>query len=177
MMQGYLNIIIETVRLKIIPVDFKYVEDITMHFTPEITQLMWPSSPKTKDEIYKYVQSERENLRCQSDLLMVILLKDTMEFCGVVGVHDAKSLTPELGVWLKKELHGNKYGFEAVGALKLWAETNLTYQYLKYPVDKRNWGSRKIAEGLGGVIEDEYLKESENGSILDEIEYRIYPNR
>jgi [ribosomal protein S5]-alanine N-acetyltransferase len=45
---------------------------------------------------------------------------------------------------------------------------------LKYPVDRRNIPSCKLAENLSGKIEDEYLKDSEGGFVLDEVEYRFY---
>ena len=111
------------------------------------------------------------------ELQVVILNKTTEEFLGHGGISKLNTNTPELGIWIKKGAHGNKYGREAVGGLKKWAERNLIYKYLTYPVDKRNVASRKIAEALGGSIEAEYKEENTAGNLLDIVEYRIYPTK
>ncbi len=41
------------------------------------------------------------------------------------------------------------------------------------PLSKSNLPSRKLAEKLGGYIGDEYIKISESGNELDEVEYWI----
>ena len=84
---------------------------------------------------------------------------------------------PELGIWIKKSAHGNGYGKEAMVALKKWADKNLKYDYILYPVAQDNLASRKIPEFLGGKIEHEYDEETQNGVTLHFIEYRIYPNQ
>ena len=105
---------------------------------------------------------------------LLIVDKDSEEFLGYISIHQVNTKTPELGIWLKKSAHGYNYGYEALHLLKIWAETNLHYDYLKYPVDKQNIPSRKLAEKLGGRIEDKYIKTSESGNLLDEVEYRFY---
>jgi RimJ/RimL family protein N-acetyltransferase len=104
-----------------------------------------------------------------------VLLAETGEFLGHGGMHDVDSPTPELGIWLKKSAHGQKYGIEAVTAVVHWACDNLDVRYLRYPVDRRNVPSRRIPEALGGVIEAEYGWTSDAGRELDLVEYRIYP--
>ena len=173
---NYLDVIIETKRLTLMPVSEKYIDDMTTNFTAEITKYMWPSAPKPKDEITQHIILKRDEMAGCKELMMMILSKKSKDFLGICSIHNANTETPELGIWLKKPAHGNKYGIESIAALKEWAETHLNYTYLKYPVDKKNIASRNIAESLGGKIEDEYLKKSENGTILDEIEYRFYKN-
>ncbi|MEH2435865.1 MAG: GNAT family N-acetyltransferase [Nostoc sp.] len=82
--------------------------------------------------------------------------------------------TPELGIWLKKSAHGHGFGREAIHVLKDWVDKNLEYNYLSYPVDKRNIPSRKIAESLRGKIFREFQQINKSGYLLDEVEYRIY---
>lgn len=55
-----------------------------------------------------------------------------------------------------------------------WACENISFDYIKYPVDKRNIPSRKIPESLGGVIAREYKSINQSGFDLDEVEYYIY---
>ena len=83
--------------------------------------------------------------------------------------------TPELGIWIKKSAHGHGYGKEAVVALKEWANENIEYEYILYPVVDENYASRRIPEFLGGKIAREYDKESMSGKKWHFIEYRIYP--
>lgn len=167
-----LNLIAD--RIKLIPIDVKYAKDICSHFTAEITRYMWPSAPKSQTEIDQHVLLRRNEMQAGENISLLVIKKDTEEFLGYVTLDQAKSVTPELGLWLKKDAHGFGYGFEALNLLKTWAEKNLQYNCLKYPVDKQNIPSRKLAEKLGGRIEAEYIKKSESGNLLDEVEYRIY---
>ena len=89
------------------------------------------------------------------------------------GLHSINDV-PEFGVWTKKSSHGNGYGKEAIHALYKWACRNIEFDYITYPVDKRNVASRKIPESLGGVVAKEYKQENLAGFELDEVEYHIY---
>ncbi|MEH1915888.1 GNAT family N-acetyltransferase [Nostoc sp.] len=114
---------------------------------------------------------QREN---HTDLVLVILKKDGLEFLGICEVGGIDTQTPELGIWLKKSAHGHGFGREAINALKDWVDKNLQYNYLSYPVDKRNIPSRKIAESLEGKVFREFQQINKSGDLLDEVEYRIY---
>ena len=59
-------------------------------------------------------------------------------------------------------------------ALITWARNSLDFNYLVYPVDKRNIASKRIAELNGGKIKAEYKKVNLVGFELDEVEYWIY---
>lgn len=163
-----------TERLKLIPISMDFAQIIFENFTPEVTQYMWPSSPKEISETEAFIDDMLNRIRKGEEICLVIMNKKNNEFLGIVGMHKANTSMPELGIWLKKAAHRNKYGLEAVTALKKWAEQHLDYQYLVYPVDKQNIASRKISETLGGVVEAEYQKRSMSGRLLDEVEYRIY---
>jgi [ribosomal protein S5]-alanine N-acetyltransferase len=171
------KVVIETDRLKLIPTSLKYAPEIFKEFTKQITTYMHPKAPKEIKETEAFINSSVQKIENGEELQVVILDKKTGEFLGHGGITKLKTDTPELGIWIKKSAHGNKYGREAVKALKEWVEHNLKYKYIIYPVDKRNIPSRKIAESLGGVVEDEYKKENMSGNILDEVEYRIYPQK
>lgn len=168
------KVIIETERLRLEPVSCQYREESFKEFTPEITQFMFPKSPEKIEEVDEYLKNAQEKLQMGESLDMVILKKDTGEFLGRGGIHDINTKTPELGIWIKKSAHGNRYGREAVAAFKEWADTHLDYEYLTYPVDKRNIASRKIPESLGGIIKREFKQIGMGGQELDEVEYYIY---
>ncbi|WGV28779.1 GNAT family N-acetyltransferase [Halotia branconii CENA392] len=107
------------------------------------------------------------------NLIVVILRKDSQEFLGCSGIHELNSKCPAAGIWLKKSAHGYGYGVEAIAALKKWADDNLDYEYLIYPVDRANIPSRKIPERLGGQIFREYEQINLSSNILHLVEYRI----
>ena len=161
-------------RVKLILISMEYANDICMHFTAEITRYMWPSAPKSQEEINQHILLKQSEMKRNEEISLLVIKKDSDEFLGYVSLHQANTKTPELGIWLKKDVHGCQYGYEALNLLKKWVEKNLIYDYLKYPVDKRNISSRKLAEKLGGQVEAEYVKTSESGNQLDEVEYRFY---
>lgn len=166
-----------TERLKIVPLSLEYAEPMFSEFTEEITTFMHPKSPDSPEDTISYIKSEIPKIENGDELPVVILKKDSGEFLGCGGIHKLKSDTPELGIWIKKSGHGHHFGREAVTGLKEWAEKHLSYEYLVYPVDKRNAPSRKIAESLGGIVGTEYKKINMSGKTLDEVEYWIYKTK
>ncbi|PIG92995.1 GNAT family N-acetyltransferase [Gloeocapsopsis sp. IPPAS B-1203] len=174
-----LDLEIVTNRLFLKPISMEYKEVIFSEFTEEITTYLRPQSPKEISETETFIEEGITHLKTGSDLRFVILNKVTQEFLGCAGmhgIHDIEQQQPELGIWLKKAAHGNKYGLEAIAAIKNWVDANLKYEYLIYPVDRRNVASRKIPEALGGQISRAYEHKKMNGNILHLLEYRIYPN-
>lgn len=166
--------VIITDRLKLVSLSEEYAKDIFQNFTEEITTYMHPAAPKTIDDVLAYVHEQFLEMQKGEQFPVIILNKETGEFLGGGGAHQLHSMTPALGIWIKQSAHGHGYGREAVTALKKWLDEHVTYTYIKYPVDRKNTQSRKIAESLGGVVEDEYKKTNMSGNVLDEVEYRIY---
>jgi RimJ/RimL family protein N-acetyltransferase len=136
---------------------------------------MYPKPADTIDDTLAFLRQARAELESGDVLHAAILTKATGEFLGHGGVHNLKSQTPELGIWTKLSAHGNGYGREAITALAYWTLANLDFDYLIYPVDRRNLPSRRIPELLGGTIEAEYDKVNASGAVLDILEYRIIP--
>lgn len=168
------NVIITTERLKLVPVSTKYAQAIFQEFTPEITTYMFPKPAETIADTLAFITMAQEQLRTGEALNVTILDKQTGEVLGGCGINHANTSTPELGIWIKKSAHGHTYGREAVQGLKEWAEKHLIYDYLIYPVDKRNIASRKIPESLGGIAKREYKKINQSGKELEMVEYWIY---
>lgn len=164
---------INTNRLSLIPITRDHAPEIFCEFTKEITTFMYPKPADKIKETYQFIDGAIVKNNTGEQLQMVILNKETKEFLGCAGLHDIKTRTPELGIWLKKSAHGFGYGQETIAGLESWAQKNLDFDYLKYPVDKRNIPSRKIPESLGGVIAAEFKQKNLFGDELDEVEYRI----
>lgn len=167
------EVTITTERLKLVPVSEDYTETIFKEFTSEVTTYMFPKPAETIDDTLAFITMSQEQREKGETFNVSIFDANTGELFGGGGITRLNTKTPELGIWIKKGAHGHKYGREAVKGLKDWAEKNLQYDYLTYPVDKRNIPSRKIAESLGGVVKKEFKKINQSGNELDMVEYWI----
>lgn len=154
-----------------------YKKEIFKEFTPEITAYMFPKSPDKIEETIKFIETAIKENEKGNNFQMVILNKATKEYLGNAGIHNINTKTPELGIWIKKSAHGNAYGREAMIALKEWADDNIDYKYILYPVVDKNYASKRIPEFLGGKIFKEYDKKNMSGVKHHFLEYRIYPDQ
>jgi ribosomal-protein-alanine N-acetyltransferase len=166
--------VIQTERLNIYPLDEKYIPEIYDNFTEEITTFMVPKSTGKIEDIETWAHSAIKKNHEGIDFQMAIVDKKD-NFLGCGGLNNINTRTPEFGIWIKKSAHGHKYGREAMTAVKDWAEKNLDYDYLKYPCDRANIASCKIPQSMGGILEAEYPLETMHNTVLDCVEYRIYP--
>lgn len=166
---------LETARLRLEPVSRDDRQDVFREFTPAIATFMYPKPPQEISETDEFLShAVRQNVS-GTDLHLAIRQRNTAEFFGLCGIQQLQTLTPELGIWLKQAAHGQGYGKEAIARLKAWADEHLDYECLRYPVDRRNVASRKLAEHLGGRVVGEYEKMNLSGRMLEVLEYRIYP--
>ena len=167
---------IESERLFLTPVVNAYAQDIFKTFTSEVTRYMYPKPPKRVFDTLDFIASSRKKLEADEDFTAAILNKKSREFLGCCGLHKIHTPTPELGIWVKTSAHGHGYGKEAIYAMRDWADCNLDYEYLTYPVDKDNVPSRRIPESLKGVVGREYEKINQSGTLLNILEFWIYPD-
>ena len=165
---------IETERLILKPIDYSYANDIFENFTNDITLYMLPKPTQNIIGINEFIERSLNGLNQGNNLQLIIIKKSSSEFLGCIGLHKIGNIDPELGIWLKETAHRNKFGLEAITSLISWAKNNISFEYLKYPVDKRNYASRRIPEQNGGVIMKEYKEKNQKGFELDEVEYWIY---
>ena len=168
---------VETDRLFLMPIDLTYAEEIFNVFDDTVTKYMYPSTPEKIEVTINFIKGAMEHFSTKKDVVAVILHKDTMEFLGCVGLHDMDTNTPELGIWTKTSIHGNRYGREAVKGMKEWADRNVSYEYLIYPVAEENIPSRKIPESLGGVLVSSGEKANQASLIHRSVTYHIYPTK
>lgn len=171
------NRTIATKNLFLKGITLEYKDDIFREFTGEITTHMFPRPAERMEQIIEFIESSIKENKEGSNFQIVILDRIRKDFLGCCGLHHIDQKTPELGIWIKKSSHGNGYGKEAVIALKEWADKNLDYEYLIYPVDDQNLASRRIPKFFGGEIAREYDEISMGGRKLHLLEYRIYSSR
>lgn len=165
---------ITTERLLLNPISLNDAKDIFAHFNAEVTKYMYPKPADDISETIDFIKSSMEKYKKEEEIVFVGRLKDTNEFIGCFGLHAIHIKTPELGVWTKMEAHGHHYGLEGMKGIIDYAKTHIDYDYLVYPVDKKNAASRNIPETLGGIIRDAYIEEGLGGNTLDLIEYHIF---
>lgn len=170
------EVIISSKRLRQIPITLDYAKRIFSLFSSDITTYMYPQSANDISETIQFINSSIKSMEDGTNLQLVILNSDTDEFLGCSGLHETVSGTPELGIWLKKFAHGYGYGIEAIGAIIEWTNKNIPFEYIKYPVDKRNYASKRIPEFYGGKIKSENKTINSAGFELDIVEYWIMPN-
>lgn len=171
------NLVIESKNLLIKAISLDYASDIFKEFTPEITVYMSPKPAEKIEETIVFIESSIKSNQVGSVFQAMIISKDTNEFIGCTGLHHIDTPHPEFGIWLKKSAHGHGYGKEAIVAMKAWADQNLTYEYLVYPVDKANIASCRIPEFLGGQIAGEHTDVGMGGNKLNIVEYRIFKKK
>ena len=169
-----LSLTIESDRIKLLIIDNKFENDIFREFTQEVTTYMIPSPPENIEETRDFIAASRNGIKAGYNLQFVVISKATGEFLGNCGLHgENKVKTPEIGIWLKKNAHGKRYGREAVRTLVDWSKKNINLDYFIYPVDRRNIASRKIPESLGGQIIKESQTTIPTGKKLDIVVYKI----
>jgi [ribosomal protein S5]-alanine N-acetyltransferase len=168
-----LQLAIFTKRLLLEPISHKYKQEIFREFTPEITTYLYAAPPREIGDTEFFINQSLLEMQRGENLIVVILKKDSQEFLGCSGIHNINSPYPQTGIWLKKSAFGQGYGTETIKSLKAWADANLDYEYLRYPVDQENKPSRRVAEKLGGQIFGKYQHTNLSGKALNIVEYRI----
>lgn len=172
----YTGVIIPSGRVLLRPISERDTWQVFENFTAEVTRYMVPQPSDRVEDTVQFIRRSLTAMERGENLQLVIVDKASGEFLGGCGLHGKGTpRTPELGIWLKAAAHGNGYGREAITALVQWAEQNLLYDYLIYPVDRDNIPSRKIPETLGGEIFEETICARQDGGSLDIVVYRIYP--
>ena len=87
------------------------------------------------------------------ELVCAVLDRNSGRFLGCAGLHELNAPAPELGIWIAVEAQGAGRGSEAVRALMQWgSHRRKKIDFFRYPVDRANLPSRRIAGNLGGTI-------------------------
>lgn len=168
------DVVIETKRLKLTPINDSHLMPIYKHFTISITKFMFPQPSGNIGDTEDFIQTSIKGLNNGTNLQLVIHDNETNKFLGCAGLHNIGSIDPELGVWIRKSFHSQGFGMEAVRGLIKWANTNIQFAHLKYPVDKHNRSSRRIPLSCGGKFVKSYsLLNMNNTKELDIVEYWI----
>jgi len=140
----------ERLRLKLFTADD--AEEVFAAITPAITRFMQWEPPRSLTAFAEVWRSWLAPILDGSDLHFVARSLAHDRCLGLVGLHAARTACPEIGIWIREDVHGNGIGREAVAAVAVWASEELNPDCFEYPVAEENVASRRIAESLGGVI-------------------------
>jgi len=171
-MEIFMELITKRMILK--PISRENAEDIFIHFDHEVTKYMYPKPAEDLNDTLAFIDSSMSKYDHGEEIVFVAYLKETNEFIGCMGLHHLNTKTPELGIWIKKTAFGHKYGLEGIREIVEYAKTHFSYDYLIYPVDRRNFASRNIPESLGGIVKKAYNVFGMAHNELHIIEYFIY---
>jgi RimJ/RimL family protein N-acetyltransferase len=126
--------------------------DVFACISPEITRFMTWEPPPTLADFAKIWQTWLPSIEDRSNLHLVARHRKDGHCLGIVGLHALQSGTPELGIWLRHDVHGMGFGREVIGAVAAWASKYIPVDHFEYPVAEENFASRRIAEAFGGRI-------------------------
>ena len=136
---------IETFKLQDCP-------DIYPCITSSLTQFMSWEPAKSFAEFESIGKSWIHAQTQGTDQYFVLKDKSSQKFIGLIGIHHIHTQTPEFGLWIREEQHAKGYAKEALKSIYDWAVLNFEADYFVYPVAEQNFASRKLVEGLGGII-------------------------
>ena len=165
--------VLESERLRLVPLSNKNISEVFYSFTPDITTYMFPAAAKDIGETEAFVNTTLDKMAKGREIVYAVRIKETDEFIGLGGIHNIKSGCPEIGIWTKKSSHGNGYGFETVSRLIAHIRECIPFDHILYPVDRRNYPSRRIPMLHGGKAMKEYNITNMSGDTLEIIEYWI----
>lgn len=143
---------IEGPRIILRPFSATDADEAFVAITPNLTRFMSFDPPPTRAAFDAIWLAWLPAIADGSDLTFCIRHRDSGRFLGLVGLHDAQSAEPELGIWISEREHGHGYGREAVKTVARWTTAALKPASFRYPVAERNLSSRRIAEALGGQV-------------------------
>lgn len=127
-------------------------DEVFACITPTLTRFMSWEPPQSRAEFELTWRAWQVAFREGTDFHFVVRSATNNSFIGLTGVHKAQTPTPELGLWVREELHGQGYGREMIQAVAAWATQRGNVEYFRYPVARENTASRRIAQGLGGTV-------------------------
>lgn len=162
---------IASARLSIKPFSADDADAAFSCITPTLTRFMAWDPPANKEAFNRIWQQWLLAAAEGSEFVFAIRERESAAFLGLTGLHRLNSEHPELGIWIREDRHREGFGREAVSQVARWATCILGIQRgFTYPVAEENRASRRIAEGLGGVVVEQRIEPKYRAVV-----YRIPP--
>jgi polyribonucleotide nucleotidyltransferase len=165
------NIELETERLTLRPIQESDAEDIFENYDFETSQFVGVDRGEMKDTQI-FVKKSIQKLINGTCLTLVI--RNSNEFYGLISLSKINSDSPEIGIWLKKEMHSQGFGSEALTALFDWTKKNVRFSKIIWKAREDNVKSRKLVEKIGGQFVSNIKFTRQDGKITDSVLYHIF---
>lgn len=152
---------IQTERLTIVPFDLKYLNDYYHEFDAEITRYQYPDPFESVEAAEKFLQEFMDAMD-QGEMLFLAILDKDGAFTGGLEVHGLAEEYPELGIWLRKDLQGKGYAYEALTHILQYLNQTYHKEWYVYEADIRNKSSIGLVAKFAYQAEDidEFTTES-----------------
>jgi RimJ/RimL family protein N-acetyltransferase len=147
---------IETARLKLVPVDASRVDDLLALFNePVVADWLFVTGPPTREQLTERVAAAEALWRERGYGMFAVLEKATGAFVARVGA----GVTPETGrieiAWsTTTAVHGKGYATEAAKASIDFTFAKSDLAYLDCYLRPDNTASRRVAEKAGFLYQD-----------------------
>lgn len=142
---------IETKRMILLPFEPEDAEDILPCSTSALTRYMRWEAPKDAEEFKKIWHKWPAQQEAETNCIYIARSKEDQSLIGLFGIHDYKTTTPRLALWVREELHQQGFGPEGVSGVMNWVRQHYQPDYFIYQAAEENLPSRKLVERLGGV--------------------------
>jgi ribosomal-protein-alanine N-acetyltransferase len=133
-------------------------------YLPGVDRFLSLNAPLTIEDANFLVEEYLKEQENKTAVRFVIEDKITNEFIGIVGIYSLDTDWPERHCWIRKDLQGRGYAYEAISAFMQWANSELNYKVMYSSFDTENLAMKKLNEKLGGVkgneIPEPVLQES-----------------
>lgn len=156
-----------TNRLFLLPVEDSDIENIYRGLSHPKVIKHYGVSFKTLEETKEQMEWYRQLRENETGFWWKILLKDSEEFVGAIGLNDIKKehQRGEIGFWLLPEFWGIGIAVEALPKVLSYGFKQLNLHRVEAWVDSQNESSRKVLEKTGfhfeGTLKDYELKNNE----------------
>ena len=141
-----------TARALLRPFTAADADDAFACLSPGLTRWMAWEPPASTQAFAAIWRVWLETAERGEELHWVARERETRRFLGLIGAHRLNSARPELGIWLRQDIHGQRFGHELIGAVVAWVSRTYTIESIRYPVAEQNIASRRIAEAYGGEV-------------------------
>lgn len=137
----------------------------------------WAQREPTLAETEQNMAKSVERFKAGADYRLNVFLKDSGQFVGGSGLHNAVWSVPrfEIGYWCRTSLVGNGYVSEAVREIARYAVEGLGARRVEVRMGPENVRSWKVAERLGFALEGILRNETRNtdGTLRDTRVYAL----
>lgn len=166
---------LKTKRLILRPILAKDKQAIFNYRSDAATNKYQGWIPKTLEEVEQFItKSTQEFNQTGTWFQLVIILQESQEIIGDLGIHFIDERQCELGCTLSKSQQGKGFATEALAAVINHLFTVLNKHRIKTSIDPNNLDSIRLVERLG-FRKEAHFKESlwMNGKWVDDIIYAI----